>query len=303
VLFTRRSVKRYLCAVHHIGRIAKRSVLAFYEDQGTHHAAALTYYALMSLFPTLLLAVSLLGILGEYPDTYNAIIDHLRGVVPATTLAPLDDAVRAALKDRGTATVSLAIAAVTALYGATGYLEAARRALNVVFESRFSRSFVRRKLTDIASTFVLLALVITTLLLMFAGGGIADEVLGSTAASVWRVARWPGAFAIALLVFSLIYYVTPDVQQRAFRWITPGAAVGVGVWLAASAAFSTYLANFKSFNVTYGSFAAAIILLVWLWLTNVALFFGGEVNAAIERVREAERGIPTAGTPKPPPSA
>lgn len=289
--------------MHHIGRIAKRSVLAFYEDQGTHHAAALTYYALMSLFPTLLLAVSLLGILGEYPDTYNAIVDHLRGVVPATTLAPLDDAVRAALKDKGTATVSLAIAAVTALYGATGYLEAARRALNVVFESRFSRSFVRRKLTDIASTFVLLALVITTLLLMFAGGGVADEALGGGAASVWRLARWPGAFLSALLAFSLIYYVTPDVRHRAFRWITPGAVVGVGVWLAASAAFSTYLANFKSFNVTYGSFAAAIILLVWLWLTNVALFFGGEVNAEIERVKEIGEGIPEPETLKLPPSA
>jgi membrane protein len=286
-----------------MGRIAKRSVLAFYEDQGTHHAAALTYYALMSLFPTLLLAVSLLGILGEYPNTYNAIVDHLRGVVPATTLAPLNDAVRAALKDKGTATVSLVIAAVTALYGATGYLEAARRALNVVFEADVGRSFVRRKLTDIVSTLALLALVLATLLLMFAGGGIAEEALGSTAASVWRVVRWPGAFAIALLVFSLIYYVTPDVRHRAFRWITPGAVVGVGVWLAASAAFSTYLANFKSFNVTYGSFAAAIILLVWLWLTNVALFFGGEVNAEIERVKEIDEGIPESDTLKLPPSA
>ena len=139
----------------------KRSVLAFYDDQGTHHAAALTYYALMSLFPTLLLAVSLLGLLGEYPATYNAIVGHLRGVVPAATLATLDAAVRAALKSKGTAAVGLAVAIVTALYGATGYLEAARRALNVVFESAHGRSFVRRKLIDIASTFVLMALVLT----------------------------------------------------------------------------------------------------------------------------------------------
>jgi membrane protein len=95
------------------------------------------------------------------------------------------------------------------------------------------------------------------------------------------------------MVFSFIYYVTPDVRQRAFRWITPGALVGVAVWLAASAAFSTYLANFKSFNVTYGSFAAAIILLVWLWLTNVALLFGAEVNAEIERAAEVAEGVPT----------
>jgi membrane protein len=263
-------------------------VLSFYHDQGTHHAAALTYYALMSLFPTLLLAVSLLGLVGEYPGTYNAIIGHLRGVVPAATLAPLDAAVRAALKSKGTAAVGLALAIVTALYGATGYLEAHRRALNVIFDASAGRSFLRRKLIDIASTFVLLALVLTTLVLMFAGAGVAREVLGSGAATVWRIVRWPGAFASALLVFSYIYYVIPDVQQRAFRRIAPGALVGVALWLAASAAFSTYLANFKSFNVTYGSFAAAIILLVWLWLTNIALLFGAEINAAIERTKELD---------------
>ena len=266
--------------------------MSFYNDQGTHHAAALTYYALMSLFPTLLLAVSLLGVLGEFPATYNAIIGHLRGVVPAATLAPLNAAVRAALKSKGTAAVALVIAILTALYGATGYLEAARRALNVVFDASRGRSFVRRKLIDTASTFVLLALVLMTLVLMFAGEGVADEALGPAAASVWRIVRWPGAFASALLVFSFIYYVTPDVQQRGFRWITPGALVAVAMWLAASAAFSTYLANFKSFNVTYGSFAAAIILLVWLWLTNVALIFGAEVNVEIERAKEISEGVP-----------
>src|SRR5205807_9480773 len=141
-----------------------------------------------------------------------------------------------------TAAAALLLASVTALYGGTGYLEAARRALNVVFEARRGRGFVRRKLTDVASLFVLLALVLTTLVLMFAGGGVAHKVLGPDAAYVWRIARWPGAFASALLVFSFIYSVTPDVQGSAVRWITPGALVGVAVWLAGSAAFSSYLA-------------------------------------------------------------
>jgi membrane protein len=280
--------------------VAKRSVVSFYDDQGTHHAAALTYYALMSLFPTLLLAVSLLGLLGEFPETYEAIVNHLRGVVPASTLAPLDAAVRAALQSKGTAAAGLVLALVTALYGTTGYLEAARRALNVVFEARRGRSFIRRKLIDTASTLVLLALVLTTLVLMFAGGGIAREVLGAEAASLWRVARWPGAFVGALAVFSFIYYVTPDVQQRAIGSIVPGALAGVAVWLAVSAAFSTYLANFKSFNVTYGTFAAAIILLVWLWLTNVALLFGAEVNAELERAKRSAKGVPQSETPSVP---
>lgn len=266
-----------------IWKVTKRSVVSFYDDQGTHHAAALTYYALMSLFPTLLLAVSLLGLLGEYPDTYEAIIKHLREVVPADTLAPLNEAVRAALRSKGTAAVGLILAVVTALYGATGYLEAARRALNVVFGATRGRSFLRRKGIDIASTFVLMALVLVTVVLMFAGGDVIDELLGSAAASAWRIARWPAAFVSALLVFCFIYYVTPDVRHRGFRWMAPGALVGVALWVGASAAFSTYLANFKSFNVTYGSFAAAIILLVWLWLTNVALMLGAEVSAAIEQ--------------------
>jgi membrane protein len=210
--------------------------------------------------------------------------------------------VRAALKSKGTAAAGLLIATLTALYGATGYLEAVRRALNVVFEASRGRSFARRKLIDVASTLVLMALLLTTLVLMFAGGGVAQDVLGGQAASVWRIARWPGAFASALLVFSYIYYVTPDVRQRGFRWVLPGALAGVALWLAASAAFSTYLGNFKSFNVTYGSFAAAIILLVWLWLTNVALLFGAEVNAEIERAQEIAEGVPEPDTLDLPPA-
>lgn len=270
--------------------------MSFYEDQGTHHAGALTYYALMSLFPLLLLAVSLLGLLGDFPGTYNSIIHYLRGVVPATTLAPLDAALRAALKSRGTAAASLVVAVVAALYGATGYLEAARRALNVVFEVDHGRSFLRRKLTDVASTVVLLALVLATVVLMFAGGGVAHELFGRGAAAAWKIGRWPGALISALLVFSFLYFVTPDVEQRAFRWITPGAAAGVTIWLLASAAFSEFVAHFSSFNVTYGSFAAAIILLVWLWLTNVALLFGAELNAEIERQKELAEGVPRSKT-------
>jgi membrane protein len=272
--------------------VAKRSVVAFYGDQATHHAAALTYYALMSLFPMLLLSVSVLGLLGEYPRTYESIVSYLRDVVPSTTLAPLDDAVRAAFRSSGVALAALLVGLFAALYGATGYLEATRRALNVVFEADGGRSFLRRKLTDVASVIVLLALVLTALVLMFAGEGAARDLAGPDAATVWRIARWPGAVLVALLVFSFVYYVTPDVSHRAFRWITPGAVVGVAVWVLASAAFSGYLHSFGAVNVTYGSFAAAIILLVWLWLTNVALLFGAEVNAEIERRKELAEGVP-----------
>jgi membrane protein len=262
----------------------------------------MTYYGLLSLFPMLLLSVSLLALIGEYPRTYESIIGYLRDVVPSTTLAPLDDALRAAFQNRGTAFAALVVAVLTALYGGTGYLEAVRRALNVVFESEHGRSFWRRKATDVASLVVLLALVLVTLVLMFAGGGIARQVFGPEAGDIWSVARWPAAVVVALLAFAFVYYVTPDVKQRAFHWITPGAVVGVLVWVAASALFSAYLRGFPGVNVTYGSFAAAIILIFWLWLTNVALLFGAEVNAEIEREKQLSEGVPEEDTLALPPS-
>lgn len=268
--------------------------MAFWHDQGTHHAGALTYYALMSLFPLLLLAISLLGLLGDYPGTYNSFVHHLRAVVPANALSTVNGALKAALKDRGTALAALLLGTFTAFYGATGYLEATRRAFNVVFGVRRGRSFVRRKLTDIASTVVLLVLVIVTVVLMFAPDDVVRNVVGADIDSVWRIARWPLALAIALLIFSFLYFVTPDTGRR-FRWVTPGAVVGVVIWLLASAAFSEFLARFSNLNATYGSFAAVVVLLVWLWLTNVALFLGAEVNAELDRRRSGPRPTTDSG--------
>jgi membrane protein len=283
--------------MHRGWTVIKRSLASFYDDQMTHHAAALTYYALMSFFPTLLLGMALLGLLGQFPSTYEAVLSYLNDVAPKSTLAALDAALRTALQSKGAAVGALAVAVVTALYGTTGALEAVRRALNVVFEAHDGRGFLCRKATDVVSTVVLMGLILVALTLTFVGGDLAEEIfgafgLGSTAASVWAVVRWPAALAVAMLVFSFVCYVTPDVEQRAFRWVTPGAAVGVAVWLLASIGFSFYLSRFPGVNATYGSFAAAIILLIWLWLTNVALLFGAEFNAEAERSRELRQGEP-----------
>ena len=272
----------------------------------THHAAALTYYALMSLFPVVLLALSLLGLLGQYPETYNAILGYLREVAPASVVEPLDRSLRGALQSKGTAATALVISVVVALYGTTGALEAARRALNVVFEVHGGRSFLRRKAVDVASTFVLMALVLASLIMVFVGGGFAEDLLGfiglgSTPARVWNIARWPGALAAAMLVFAFIYYVTPDVQHRSFRWLTPGAAVGVLLWLTASFGFSIYLSKVADVGAIYGAFAGAIVLVFWLWLTNVALLVGAELNAEIERERELGEGVPQRETLNGPP--
>jgi membrane protein len=279
------------------GAIIKRTLVSFYNDQMTHHAAALTYYALMSLFPALLLALSLLGLVGQYPETYDAILTYLRDVVPSALLEPLDSSLRSALQAKGTAATSLAVSVVLAFYGTTGVLEAARRALNVVFDVQGGRSFLRRKAVDIGSTIILMALILVSLVLAFVGGQFAEDLLGyiglgEGVTRAWNMARWPAAVVIAMLVFSYVYYVTPDIHHRAFHWITPGAIAAVVLWLAASYGLSIYLSRVADVATVYGAFAGPIVLVGWLWLTNVALLFGAELNAEIERQKEIHEGIP-----------
>lgn len=281
--------------------VVKRTLISFYDDQITHHAAALTYYSLMSLFPALLLGLSLLGLIGQYPETYNAIINYLRDVAPPTVVNAVDDALRNALQSKGTAVTGLVISVLVAFYGMTGVLEAARRALNVVFEAESGRSFLRRKGVDIALILVLIVLILASFVMLFVGGSFAHDMfgfigLGDTVANIWNVARWPLAFAVTVLIFSLVYYVTPDVKQRGFKWVTPGAFAGVLIWLAASVGFSMYISNVANVGAIYGTFAGAIILVAWIWLTNVALLFGAELDAEIERQIEMDAGVPERDT-------
>lgn len=274
--------------------VLKRTAVSFYDDQMTHHAAALTYYALMSLFPALLLGISLLGLLGQYPETYNAIISYLRDVVPRDTLGALDHSLRSAIKHKGNATTGLVIGLLTALYGTTGVLEAARRALNVAFRVERGRPFLRRKLRDIASSLILMGLVLITLILVFVGGKLANHVFGTGGAHAWNIVRWPLAIVVAMLAFTYVYYVTPDLVARRFGMMAPGAIVAVMVWIALSFGFSQYLSRFSEVNAIYGTFAGAIILVAYLWLTNVALLFGAELNWALSRGRASTASVPAA---------
>lgn len=291
----------YASAMGGTRAVLKRTLVSFYDDQMTHHAAALTYYGLMSLFPTALLGLSLLGLLGQYPETYDAIIGYLRDVAPRSVVDPLDRSLEQALRSKSTAVTGVAISVAVMFYGTTGALEAARRALNVVFEIESGRTFLRRKLVDAASTVLLLALVLMSGMLVFIGGGFADDLLGfiglgAAASDVWEIARWPAALLVAMLVFSYIYFITPDVQQRSWRWVTPGAVVGVIAWLLASWGFSVYISRVADVGAIYGAFTGAIVLVGWMWLTNVTLLFGAELNAEIERQKELRDGVPPADT-------
>ncbi|TMK41163.1 MAG: YihY/virulence factor BrkB family protein [Actinobacteria bacterium] len=289
-------------AIEESRKVLARAGRSFYDRQMTHHAAALTYYSLMSLFPAALLALSLLGLLGEYPSTYRAIVDYLRDVVPGPVLHALDRSLSTALRHRGAAVGALLVGALSALYGSTGFLEAVRRALNVVFEAASGRGFLRRKAVDTVSTLVLMVLVLVTLTLIFVGGRFARDVfgfigLGAGASDVWAVARWPAAAVSATLAFAWVYYTTPDVRPRSFRWVTPGAALGVCVWLVASLGFSFYLTHyFTRVSAVYGAFTVLIVLVVWLWLSNAALLLGAVVNAEIERERQLDEGVPPHAT-------
>jgi len=283
--------------VRRLFAILKRTAVAFYDDQMTQHAAALTYYSLMSLFPAALLAISLLGLVGEYPATYNAIIGYLKKVAPDSAVVPLDSSLRTALQNKGTAATTLVISIFLAFYGTTGVLEAARRAMNVIFDVEHGRRFLTRKAIDVAVSIVLMLMALTTLVLIFVGGHFADDLLGyigisGDGAKIWSLIRWPLAVVVAMLGFAGVYYFIPDVRHRSVAFVRPGAIVAVILWLIASFAFSTYISRVADVGALYGTFAGAIVLVAWLWLTNVALLFGAELNAEIERQKELEAGIP-----------
>jgi membrane protein len=185
------------------------------------------------------------------------------------------------------------IGLATALYGASGAFGAVGRALNHIWRVEEGRGFVKHKLQDLVWTLVVVALVLVTFVLIFLGGSLAGDVLGliglgDTAASVWRVARWPGALLVAMMIYAVVYYAAPNVEIRHWRFITPGAVFGVIAWILASALFFVYVSRFSSYGATYGAFATMVILLVWMWLTNVVLLFGAELNYVVDLRRSPE---------------
>lgn len=182
--------------------------------------------------------------------------------------------------------MALIIGLGTALNGASGAFGAAGRALNKIFRVEEGRGFVKQKTTDLAWTLAVMALVLVTFVLIFLGGSLATDVfdtigLGESAAVAWKILRWPAALGVAMLIYAIVYYASPNVEVRQFRWITPGAVTGVLLWILTSALFFVYVSNFSSYSATYGAFAGAVILLVWLWVTNLALLFGAELNAVV----------------------
>jgi membrane protein len=265
----------------------KRAFDRFSKDTMTQWAAALTYYSLLSLFPALLFAVAVLGFFGQQSLVDQA-ADYLKDVgAPPEVINPITSALQSALGQRDAAAGALVLGLVTTLYGATGAFNSAGFALNRVFRVEEGRGFVGRKLNSVVWTLLVLVLVNLTCVLVFLGGDLAADVLGliglgENVAAVWAYVRWPGALLSAMLIYAIVYYAAPNVEVRNWRYITPGAIFGVTAWIVASAGFFFYASNFASYSATYGAFAAVVILLIWLWLTNVVLLFGAELNAVID---------------------
>jgi membrane protein len=193
---------------------------------------------------------------------------------------------------------------VTSLYGASGAFGAVGRALNTIWRVEEGRSFVKHKAHDIGWTIVVLALVLVTVVLVFLGGALSEFVfnqigLGDTGAAIWRYARWPAAVLAVVLIYAVVYYAAPNVEIRRFQWITPGAMFGVLATMLASLGFFFYVSNFSSYEATYGAFAGMVILLVWLWLTNLVLLFGAELNAVIDLRRSPHLSERYDGPPLP----
>jgi membrane protein len=267
-------------------------------------AAGLTYYSLMSLFPALLFGVAVLGVFGQESLIADT-ADYLKTAgAPPETVDAVTSALDSAQSQRSTAITALVIGLALSLNAASGAFGAVGRALNRAWRVDEGRGFVGRKASDLLWTLVVIVLVLITFVLIFLGGGLASDVLGllglgETAADIWRFARWPAALLSAMLIYAVVYYAAPNVEVRRFQWITPGAVFGVLTWIVASALFFVYVSNFSSYSATYGAFAAIVILLVWLWLTNVVLLFGAELNAAIDVRRSPELPRSYEGPPLP----
>jgi membrane protein len=284
--------------------VLKRTVKEFREDNLTDWAAALTYYGVLSLFPALLVLVSILGLVGQ--SATDPLVENIGKFAPGAAKDIVTSAIENLEKSQGAAGVLFVVGLVGALWSASGYIGAFMRAANAIWDVEEGRPVWKTIPLRLAVTLVMLVLLAITAVAVVITGPLAEWVgdvvgLGSTAVTIWDIAKWPVLILIVSLMFAILYYAAPNVRQPGFRWVSPGGILAVVVWIVASAAFAFYVANFGSYNKTYGSVGAVIIFLVWLWVSNIAILLGAEFNAEIERGRKIEAGHPAEEEPFLPP--
>ena len=270
----------------------KRTLREFGNDQLQDRAAALTYYAVLSIFPGLLVVVSLLGLFGK--SATQPLITNLTQAAPASVRQIINNAVSSLQQGHGAAGFAAIIGIVLALWSASGYIAAFMRAANVVYDVPEGRPFWKTTPLRIGVTVLIMVMLVASALMVVVTGGLASHVgqvvgLGPAAVTVWDIAKWPVLLIIVSLMISILYWVAPNAK-RGFQWVSPGGVLAVVAWLIASGLFAVYVANFSHYNKTYGSIAGLIVFLIWLWISNIAILFGAEFNAELERGRAAAGG-------------
>lgn len=276
--------------------VLRKTAREFGHDQCTDLAAALTYYAVLSLFPAVLVMVSLLGVFGQGQRTTDALLDIVSDVAPASTVDTLRPTIQQ-LVQSPSAGFALVIGILTALWSASGYVGAFSRAMNRIYEIGEGRPVWKLRPLQLVLTFAALLAAALVAFMLAVSGPVAEAVgnaigLGEAAVTVWSIGRWPIILILVVIAVAVLYYVTPNVQQPKFRWISLGAGLAILTWIVASVAFGIYVANFGSYNRTYGTLAGVVVFLLWLWITNLALLFGAELDAELERGRQLQAGLP-----------
>lgn len=275
--------------------VARKTWREFGEDQCTDLAASLTYYSVLAVFPAAIALVSLLGVVSDPADSVSAVLDVMRPLVSPDTLGTIEPFLTQIAESPG-AGWGLLLGLLGALWSASGYVGAFGRAMNRIYEIGEGRPIWKLRPTMLLITLVILILIAAMALMLAVSGPVAESIgsvvgVSDSAVFVWNIAKWPVVALVAVLVVALLYYATPNIRQPRFRWLSVGAVVAIVVGVLSSVAFSFYVANFSSYNNTYGSMAGVIVALLFLWLVNLALLFGAELDSELERGRQLQAGI------------
>lgn len=273
----------------------ERTVRGVQEDNLPVWAAALTYYAVLSIFPGLLVLVSVLGLIG--PSAIQPLVDNLGTIAPGPAREILTEAAAGLQESQGTAGVLFVVGLVTALWSASGYVSAFMKASNAIYDVPEGRPLWKILPLRLVITLVVGVIIAAAAIAVVVTGPLAQWLgdlvgAGDAAVLVWDVVKWPVLVILVSLVFAILYWASPNARLAGFRWITPGGLVAVLLWIIASAGFALYVANFATYNRTYGTLGGVIIFFIWLWISNLAVLFGAELDAELHRGRAMATGHP-----------
>ncbi|BBY09149.1 YihY/virulence factor BrkB family protein [Mycobacterium noviomagense] len=276
--------------------VLRTTAREFTHDQCTDQAAALTYYAVLSMFPALVVMVSLLGVLGQGKRTTDTVLQIVGELGPPSVVDTLRSPVQQVVDSPSTG-FALIAGVIAGLWSASGYIGAFGRAMNRIYEIPEGRPFWKLRPLQLFLTLAGLIMAGAVAFMLAVSGPVAKAIgdaigAGHAALLVWNIARWPVILILVILAVAILYHATPNVRQPKFRWISVGASVAIVVWILASLLFGVYVSNFGKYNKTYGTLAGVIVFLLWLWITNLALLFGAELDSELERGRELQAGMP-----------